>query len=85
MRLVLKAHKHNFLIIFIAALAGFISVFRLQGTPMLQFFVLVVLISFYLFWATLYHFFDKSLKLEIMIEYILTALLALVILYGVLL
>ena len=85
MELVLRLHKHNFLIIAVAAFSAFILVFKLQGTPAIQYFVLALLICFYLAWAIIYHFFDKSLKLEIMIEYILTALLALVILYGVLL
>lgn len=85
MRLVLKVHKHNFLITSAAALAVFIALFKLQGMPKAQYFALSILIVFYLFWAILYHYYDKSLKLEVMIEYILTALLALVILYGVLL
>lgn len=85
MKLVLKIHKHNFLIIGAAAVAALILVYRFQGSPAVQYLSLSILIAFYLFWAIIFHFYDKSLKLEVMVEYILTASLALVILYGVLL
>lgn len=86
MKTIVKLHrKHNILVLIGAALVALVSILRLQGSPSVQFEVLALLVLFYLSWALLYHFLDKSLKLEVMIEYILTALLALVILYGVLL
>ncbi|OGE14408.1 hypothetical protein A3F00_03365 [Candidatus Daviesbacteria bacterium RIFCSPHIGHO2_12_FULL_37_11] len=85
MKLFLKLHKHNFLIVIAAAFIALILVFKFQGIPIVQYTILTFLVAFYLLWATAFHHFDKSLKLEVMIEYILTALLALVILYGVLL
>ena len=51
---------------------------------LVQFQILVMLSVLYLGWALLHHNLDKSLTLEIIIEYVLTALLAMVILYGVL-
>jgi len=85
MKLTIKLHKHSVLVLAIAAVFTIIAVFRLQGLPLMQFVSLSTLVFFYLIWALIFHHFDKSLKLEVMIEYILTALLALVILYGVLL
>lgn len=39
---------------------------------------------FYLLWAIIHHYFDKSLTLGIFLEYLLTAVLALILLMGVL-
>ena len=85
MKLAVKLHRHNILVLVVAAFLAIIAVFKLQGLPSLQFSIFSGLIAFYLFWAIFYHHFDKSLKLEVVLEYILTALLALIILYGVLL
>lgn len=85
MKLVLKAHSHNFLIVTAAVSIALIFFFRFQGMPAVQFSILALLVGFYLAWATTFHFYDKSFKLEVMVEYVLTALLTLVILYGVLL
>ena len=41
-------------------------------------------IVIYLFWAVIYHKKDKSLTLTIFIEYVLTAALVLILLFGVL-
>lgn len=46
--------------------------------------VLIVGILIYLIWALLHHKRDKSLTLAILLEYLLTALLSLVLLTGVL-
>lgn len=81
----LKIHKFNFLIIFGLALASFLTIIRLSGSPQIQFLIVLCLVFFYLLWAISYHLLDKSLTLEVAIEYILTALLALVVAYGVLL
>lgn len=85
MKLVVKLHRHNILVLAAAAFVAIVAVFKLQGFPGLQFSTFSALIAFYLSWACFYHHYDKSLKLEVVLEYILTALLALVILYGVLL
>ncbi len=85
MRLTTRLHKHTIILLGAAALSTLVFVFKLQGLPNLQFVAFSTLISFYLIWAIFYHHVDKSLKLEVVLEYILTALLALVILYGVLL
>lgn len=45
--------------------------------------ILAVGILFYLLWALLHHKKNKSLTLPILLEYLLTATLALVLLFGV--
>ena len=80
----LKFYRFNALIILLAAAAALLTVLKLQTFPQMQFLVVLVLVFFYLTWAITYHLLDKSLTLEVMLEYILTALLALVVAYGVL-
>lgn len=57
---------------------------RSHNNPSLVFSIFSMLGIIYLSWAFLHHFLDKSLTLEVMIEYVLTAALALVILYSLL-
>jgi hypothetical protein len=47
-----------------------------------QIFILLISILVYLIWALIHHRRDKSLTLEVFIEYLLTGLLALVLLAG---
>jgi len=79
-----KIHRHSVvLFLMITALAiGGVFIF---DSSRLQFQILTVLAITYLSWALLHHSLDKSLTLEIMIEYVLTALLTIIILYGTLL
>lgn len=46
--------------------------------------ILAVGVLIYLIWAIIHHKRDKSLTLEVCIEYLLTAALALILLFGVL-
>lgn len=85
MKTIANLHRHNIWVLIGAALITGISMFSLHGVPSVQFLILATLILFYLGWALTFHYMDKSLKLEVVLEYILTALLALVVLYGVLL
>lgn len=77
--------RYSFLLIGGSALVALVAVLKLGGLPQIQFLVILCLTFVYLAWAIGYHFLDKSLKLEILLEYILTALLALVVAYGMLL
>lgn len=45
--------------------------------------ILVVGILIYLLWALLHHKKDKSLTLEVILEYLLTAALSLILIFGV--
>lgn len=48
---------------------------------MLNFLIIVILI--YLVWALIYHKKDKSLTFGVYLEYLLTAILSLVLLFGI--
>lgn len=61
-----------------------VGILKLQSQPQAQFSVLLALVLLYLAWALIHHILDKSLTLEVSLEYILTALLALIFFYGVL-
>ncbi len=67
-----------------AALVALVGILKLQSQPQAQFSVLLALVLLYLAWALIHHILDKSLTLEVSLEYILTALLALIFFYGVL-
>ncbi len=82
--LVLHIKKHSVVFLCLATGAALIGVLRFQNMPLVQFQILVALSILYLGWALTHHNLDKSLTLEIIIEYVLTALLAMVILYGIL-
>ena len=80
-----KLQKNSILLILLASFLAILGAMKFQGSPFIQFQILIILIGLYFIWAFLYHFFDKSLSLEIMLEYFLTALLAVVVAYGILL
>lgn len=80
-----RINKHSVLILVVLSLIALIGVFRFGDNSRLQFQILTSLALIYLSWALLHHTIDKSLTLEVVIEYVLTALLAIIILYGTLL
>lgn len=47
-------------------------------------YILTIAVLVYLIWAIIHHRRDKSLTLPIFVEYLLTAVLALILLFGVL-
>ena len=61
-----------------------IWIWKLRTFPFLQLRTLIMAAIIYLIWAYAYHYFDKSLTVTIYIEYLLTAVLALILLLGVL-
>lgn len=76
--------KYHVIIFIILALAGLIGILIFRNNPSYQMLILATLVTSYLAWALNYHRLDKSLNLEVMLEYILTALLVLIIFYGIL-
>lgn len=66
------------------ALICILLIYILRGNTLLQFEVVVIAGLAYLSIALVHHHFNKSLTLELIIEYILIAILALVILQGLL-
>lgn len=66
------------------AIITIIWVWKLRTFPFLQIRTLIISSVVYLIWAYAYHYFDKSLTVGVYIEYLLTALLALILMLGVL-
>lgn len=66
------------------SLVGLFSVFifKQKNAPITQLYLILAVISLYLIWAFIYHYKDKSLTLGIYLEYVLTAVLALIVLLG---
>ena len=85
MNLFLKLHRFNLIVILSVGLFSILGLLKFSTIPQVQFLIILSLIFFYLAWALSYHLLDKSLTLEVTLEYVLTALLAVVVLYGVLL
>ncbi|MDO8619233.1 MAG: hypothetical protein Q7R49_04805 [Candidatus Daviesbacteria bacterium] len=74
--------KHNYLVVsFVALIATIWLTLRPQGSiATLQ--ILSLLSLGFLGWSLLHHFFDKSLKTEVIIEYLVTVGLVMVILLS---
>ena len=79
-----KVNTYGIFIFFILTFISLIFVIKFANAPRVQFQILTALAILYLSWAFFHHTLDKTLKLEIVIEYVLTALLAIIILYGTL-
>lgn len=62
----------------------FAGIFIFGATSELQFEILYIAVLFYISVALIHHYLDKTLKLEVVIEYLMVATLALVILKSLL-
>ncbi len=81
----IKVIQQNSILIFaIITLVALVGLLQFRSLPLAQFQTLVALAFFYLGWAIIHHYLDRTLNLEVAIEYVLIALLAIVILYGIL-
>lgn len=76
--------KFGIYFLILLALTTLVVLFRPEVTPFVRLQSLIFLTISYLAWAFVYHIVDKTISLEIVIEYLLTASLALVILYSIL-
>lgn len=85
MGVISKLRKNTFGLLILSTVIVLLTIFKLSDQPRVQLSVLTGLVLFYLIWGIFYHHIDKSLKTEIIIEYILTAALALSFIYGILL
>ncbi len=79
-----KLQKYHVLIFVSASIAALIGILIFRNNSNYQLLIVTALVIGYLAWALNYHRLDKSLNLEVMLEYILTALLVLIIFYGIL-
>lgn len=74
-------------VIYILIASTIFAVFGLikfNDNPILQFKLLTILVGIYLIIAVIHHTLDKTLALEIVLEYVLTAIICLTVLYGIL-
>lgn len=80
-----QIHKnYNFLLLtFILSLAV-LAIYLLQGFPNFQFIVGILLSVSYVIWGLVYHYLEGDLHAKVVIEYLLIALLALILLKGAL-
>ncbi len=67
----------------LATVVCVIALFKFQDLARHPFYVMLSACFLYLIWALVYHKFDKSLTLNIYLEYLLTAALVLVLMTGV--
>lgn len=65
------------------AIIGIILIFILRGNGLLQFQIATMLAISYITVALIHHYFDKSLTLEVVIEYILIALFSIILLQSI--
>ena len=80
-KLILTWQYHS-LGMFLIVGAAILILTKYQNHPKIQFAVLAYLSIVYLVWALLHHLFDKSLTAEVVLEYALTVVLAIVVFYG---
>ncbi|MBL7159343.1 hypothetical protein ISS85_02635 [Candidatus Microgenomates bacterium] len=81
----IKNHFFPYLILFSLLSLGAISFLLSAGNKHSQFKIVVLTSFFYVVWGMIHHFLDKTLYLKIVIEYIAVAMLAIVVLGGLLL
>jgi len=79
-----KTHFFQYFILLIIVALGAISFIIFIGDKELQFKIILVTSFLYVVWGVVHHFLEKTLYPKIVIEYIAVALLAIVILGGLL-
>lgn len=77
-------HDHGLPVLSLSSLVLLGLFFRFGGQPTWQLLTIVALVIIYLLWALIHHLFEKNLSLEIFLEYCLTALLVIIMVYGLL-
>lgn len=79
-----KKSKKTHTLFLISCLIFLWIMYIFRESSLIQLEIVILTITFYLISSFFYHHLDKSLTLEIMIEYILIGLLSLIILQGIL-
>ena len=73
----------NNIFFLVLTLASIFLIFKNRNSPNLLIYIMLGVASIYLAWAAVFHKIDKSLTLPIFLEYLLTALLSIILLTGV--
>lgn len=74
--------KHNYLVISFLTLFMTIWLTTFYKSTIATLQIIGILSLVFLGWSLLHHYFDKSLKMEVMIEYLVTVGLVIVILFS---
>lgn len=74
----------SMLALIIVALLSAVTLLKFSYVPFIQVFVLIGFGIFYILWSIFHHRMDKSLTLEVFLEYLLTAGLVFILLAGTL-
>ncbi len=75
----------NRIFFIVLTVASMLLIYQKRDSANLLIYIMLGISAIYLSWALIYHKIDKSLTLPIFIEYLLTAVLVLILLMGVLL
>lgn len=67
----LKTNAFDYLLLVSAGVLFLISLNIFKGERFLEFIVIFIFISFYIFWGTYHHIIEDSLRLKTVVEYIL--------------
>lgn len=78
----LKVKKINNTLIVLGTALAVLIMFKFKNHPYLSVYTVIAASLIYLLWALIYHKLDKSLTLAVILEYVLTALLVLILLSG---
>lgn len=73
----LKTHLFHYLFLATSGIFFLILVTLARGSHHQQFLVLLLFVSFYIFWGVIHHITEKTFRLKIMLEYILIGAIAL--------
>lgn len=79
-----KQQLTNNIFFVVLTLASIYLIFKNRNSTNLSLYIMLGVSSIYLAWALIYHKIDKSLTLPIFLEYLLTAVLVLILFLGVL-
>ena len=79
-----KQKTINNIFFLVLTLAAIYLIFKNRHSTNLLLYIMLGASSIYLAWAAIFHKIDKSLTLPIFIEYLLTAVLVLILLLGIL-
>lgn len=65
-----------YFVLFGGLVLGGLGIWRTQYDPLAQFFVVLLLALFYIFWGLLYHLFRNDLTQRLFLEYLILAAIA---------
>lgn len=77
-------HLFHYLILAVILLLGFSAFFFFSGNKSVQFLAIVAASIFYFLWGVFHHYLEGDLHVKIVVEYLVIALLAVFLMYGVL-